>query len=99
MNEVTRVDLFLFGKPAWELPIENQIGEKEIRLIRRKGKELHQRLNRIADIIILLRSNNWKIYHTLNSIHCVKEISLEDAKKELAKLGISEDEVDLIGDF
>ena len=86
-------DLFLFGKPAWELDMEEASAEE----IRKKGDEIKERLYRIAEIMEKLERAGWERYSaSLYSISFYKEINEEEAKEELRRLGIDPEEVSLM---
>jgi len=87
------VDLFLFGKPEWEMNMEEVSAEE----IREKGEELKERLNRIAEIMEKLENAGWeRAGASLYSISFYKDIAIEDAKEELRQLGIDPEEVGLM---
>ena len=87
------VDLFLFGKPEWEMNME-EVSASEIR---EKGEELRERLNRIAEIMEKLEGAGWeRAGASLYSISFYKDIAIEDAKEELRQLGIDPEEVGLM---
>ena len=87
------VDLFLFGKPEWEMNME-EVSASEIR---EKGEELRERLNRIAEIMEKLENAGWeRAGASLYSISFYKDIAIEDAKEELRQLGIDPEEVGLM---
>ena len=87
------VDLFLFGKPEWEMNIE-EVSASEIR---EKGEELRERLHRIAEIMEKLEGAGWeRAGASLYSISFYKDIAIEDAKEELRQLGIDPEEVGLM---
>ena len=87
------VDLFLFGKPEWEMNME-EVSASEIR---EKGEELRERLHRIAEIMEKLEGAGWeRAGASLYSISFYKDIAIEDAKEELRQLGIDPEEVGLM---
>ena len=87
------VDLFLFGKPEWEMNME-EVSASEIR---EKGEELRERLHRIAEIMEKLENAGWeRAGASLYSISFYKDIAIEDAKEELRQLGIDPEEVGLM---
>jgi len=87
------VDLFLFGKPEWEMNME-EVSASEIR---EKGEELKERLSRIAEIMEKLENAGWeRAGASLYSISFYKDIAIEDAKEELRQLGIDLEEVGLM---
>ena len=87
------MDLFLFGKPEWEMNME-EVSASEIR---EKGEELRERLHRIAEIMEKLENAGWeRAGASLYSISFYKDIAIEDAKEELRQLGIDPEEVGLM---
>lgn len=90
------VIVHLFGKPAWEMKIEGQ--EKIFpSMLREKGVELKERLERAATILETLTKNGWSVYGTLYDLNFSKDVDTEEeAKEELKKLGIDPDEVSII---
>jgi len=85
--------LFLFGKPEWE--IEN-LGEASASELREKGEELRERLHRIAEIVEKLEDAGWeRAGATPYDIIFYKDITAEEAEKELRQLGIDPEEVGL----
>ena len=92
----TEVIVWLFGKPDWELDIGGvDVTEEMSYEIEIKGKELQARLCRDAQIIRKLVGSGWEGSGGLYDLFFSKPIPLEQAKKELACLGISEKEVTL----
>ena len=86
-------DLFLFGKPAWEIENMEEVSASEIR---KKAEELRERLHRIAEIVEKLENAGWKRGGaTLYDIIFYKDITAEEAEKELRQLGIDPEEVGL----
>jgi hypothetical protein len=95
-RKVTEVNLWLFGKPAWEMEIEGwKIDEWTPEELEEKGKELQRRMQRKADITRNLLLNGWKGEGGLYTISFYKKAPIEKAKNELAALWIKPDEVSL----
>lgn len=97
MTKITKIDIFLYGKPSWDMPIE---GKTHInpRIFRKRGDELREHLHNVAAILEKLQSNGWKVsecYGAIYSLELCKEMTKSEAKKELKKLDISEDEVSI----
>jgi len=87
------VVLFLFGKPEWEIENMERVSASEIR---KKAEELRERLQRIAEIVEKLENAGWKRGGaTLYDIIFYKDITAEEAEKELRQLGIDPEEVGL----
>ena len=88
------MDLFLFGKPEWEIENMEEVSAEEIR---KKGDEIKERLYRIASIMEKLEQAGWERYSaSLYSISFYKEINEEEAREELRRLGIDPEEVSLM---
>ncbi len=88
------VDIFLFGKPEWEIGDLESVSPDEIRAL---GDELKERLYHIATIMEKLADAGWERYGaSLYSISFHKEISEDEAVRELERLGINVDEVNLM---
>jgi len=86
--KVTEVEVWLFGKPAWEMEIEGwNIDKWTPEELEEKGKELQQRMNRKAQIIRNLLQNGWKGEGGLYTISFYKRIPIERAKNEMGRLG------------
>jgi hypothetical protein len=95
-HKVTEVNLYLFGKPAWEMEIEGwTVDERTPEELEEKGKELRVRMQRKAEITRNLLLNGWKGEGGLYTISFYKKASIGEAKNELAALGIRPDEVSL----
>lgn len=94
--KVTEVEIWLFGKPAWELETEGwNIDEWTPEELEEKGKELQRRMHRKAEITRNLLLNGWKGEGGSYTISFYKRTPIERAKNELASLGITPDEVSL----
>ncbi len=82
---MTEITLWLYGKPEWELgDMSEMTGEQ----FKEHGKELMERLNKIGDIVTKLENNEWSKSGGLYDLFLYKDISLDDAKKELTELGL-----------
>lgn len=93
MKEYSEISVGLYGKPAWDMGIEEKVDVEEIKA---RGEILGKWLPRAAEIIDKLVKNGWDAQGTLYDIMLYKEISVKDAKEELKKLEIDPDnEVDL----
>ena len=99
--DMVELSLHLFGKPAWELnDFEgNELGEDFSEKLKALGDELRERLYNLAKIHSILLKNGWTAYGGLYDITYYKDISLEEAKKELKDLGLEEYVENLIEDF
>ena len=81
------VSIFLFGKPAWELP-EKYKKEELPEILKGIGNNIKERMDEVSSAIQLLMDNGWKIEMLLYDIEAYKDISDKKAEKELKKLGI-----------
>jgi len=93
---VTEVSVLLFLKPSDEMEIEG--GKATPKMLREKAKELKERLERAAEILEKLKANGWKLSEAYGSVYTLdfyKDISEEEAKRELKKMGIDLKEVSI----
>ena len=84
------LSIWLYGKPSWDLPLE---GRKQLnpQTILIHGIYLQKHLSEVSSFVEKLQSNNWLFSETYGesySIEFYKEISLDDAQKEMSSLGI-----------
>lgn len=82
---------WLFGKPEWEIDLNNAT-PKDIKDL---GENLKDRLCRISEIVEKLENNGWSRGAGLYNLYLHKGIKKELAGKELEKLGIGEKEVSI----
>ncbi len=88
------INIFLFGKPEWEIDLDKATIEN----IRDLGSKIKERLDKISIIIGKLENNGWTRSTGLYDIFLYKDIGLEDGKKELESLDISEDLISIRDD-
>ena len=93
---MTEISIWLYGKPEWELKNLDEITGEQLK---EHGKELMERLNNIGDIVTKLENNGWSKSGGLYDLYLYKDISLDDAKKELTNLGIDVGKIDLRDDL
>jgi len=87
-----RLEIFLFGKPGWEIEMEGKkLDVKFADELRDLAKYLYERLNKIAEIHEKLVKNGWKAEGSLYDITYWKDVTLKQAKQELKQLGIPEE--------
>jgi hypothetical protein len=84
----------LYYKPGPDMDIEGK-ENFDPEILRKHGKYLKEDLERIADQLEKLRKAGWNYEGGLYDVMCYKDISLEEAKKELKELGIDVDEENL----
>lgn len=82
---MTEISLWLYGKPEWEL---RNMDEMTGAQFKEHGKELMERLTEIGDIVDILENNDWSKSGGLYDLYFYKDISFEDAKKEVVDLGL-----------
>jgi hypothetical protein len=89
----SRIGLYLFGKPAWELDgLESQeIKQSFADQLERLGDELRNRLRESARVLRLLIGKGWSAYGGLYDIDFVKDLPKEDAAAEVKELGLDLD--------
>src|SRR3989338_7128680 len=91
---MVEVNLYLFGKPEWEMDLE-KAKAGDFKLL---GENLRERLNKVSEIVTKLEKNGWERSAGLYDIMFYKKLKLDEAKIELKKLGIDDGDVD-INDF
>lgn len=91
---MTTIDIWLFGKPEWEMDFDKATPQD----IKDLGKNLNDRLTRIAEVVEKLENNGWHKGSGLYNLYMYKNIKKELVGEELEKLGINEKEVN-IDDF
>lgn len=85
------IDIWLFGKPEWEMDFD----KATLQDIKDLGENLKNRLNRISEIVEKLENNGWNRSAGLYNLYLHKNIKKELVGKELEKLGIGEKEVSI----
>jgi hypothetical protein len=92
----TEVSVLLFLKPSDEMEIEG--GKATPKMLREKARELKERLERAADIFEKLEADGWELseaYGSVYSLDFYKDVSEEEAKRELEKIGVAPEEVSI----
>lgn len=92
---MTEISIYIHGKPDWELENLSEITGNQLK---EYGKELMERMNTIGDIVNKLDNNGWSKNGCLYDLNFYKEISIDDAKKELTELGIDIERMNLRDD-
>ncbi len=87
--------LFLYYKPGPDMDIEGK-ENFDPEILVKHGEYLKEDLERTANWLKLLRENGWEYSGGLYDVMCYKDISIEEAKKELKRLGIDVDEENLM---
>ena len=82
----------LFGKPAWEIAdfVDKELDIEFAEELKKLGDELRERLYKIAKLHEILVKNSWTATGSLYDIIYWKDISLDEAKEELRRLGLDE---------
>ncbi len=81
----------LFYKPSWEIELEGKTLDINFaNELRKLGDELKERLYQIAELHEKLLMNGWKAIGGQYDITYFKELSIEEAEKELRELKIDE---------
>ena len=89
VRRMTHITVFVYGKPAWEMDLENQdVDERMIQALENLGIELKERLHYISRMRKLMVDNGWTGEGGLYDISFYKDCSVEEAKTELKTLGI-----------
>lgn len=88
------VMVHLFGKPAWEMDLENvEVDQDMIETIERLGGELQTRLGRASEILRILTGGGWTGEGGLYDVMLYKDQGLEETERELVRHGINPSEV------
>lgn len=87
--------LMLYYKPGPDMDIERK-ENFDPQILREQGKFLKENLEKIANQLEKLKRAGWEYSGGLYNVICYKDISIEEAKKELKELGIDVDEDNLI---
>ena len=96
-GKLSVVSVFLFGKPAWEIDLEMEdVDERMVEALENLGDELRERLHNQSRIIKLLLDNGWSGAGGLYDVSFYKDLSPDEARKELASLGIDPRDIDVI---
>lgn len=84
------VSVFLFGKPAWEIDgfEGGELNEALVQQIRKKGKELSESLDEAANTLTQLMRKGWEGTGTLYDVSLFKDVTLGEARRELAEMGL-----------
>ncbi len=93
MKKTTEINIYLFGKPEWEL--QHCKYDTSVECLRMLGKNLHERLDRISVIVEKLNSIGMSETFGLYDIMYFTDDSEEIVKEKLKELDIKEDEVSL----
>jgi hypothetical protein len=86
---MANIDIWLFGKPEWEMDFDKATPQD----IKDLGENLKDRLCRIAEIVEKLENNGWCRSAGLYNLYLYKDVKKELVGEELEKLGIGEKEV------
>lgn len=87
--------LMLYYKPGPDMDIEGKENFNP-NILREHGKYLKEDLEKAADQLEKLKKAGWSYEGGLYDVMCYKDISIEEAKKELKELGIDVDEDNLM---
>lgn len=90
------LNMMLYGKPAWDIDMENLDTEK----IRERGFKIQKRLNKIADNIDIFKEKGYEVYGRLYDIEVVipDDMTLDELKEELERMEIDLSVVNVIED-
>ncbi len=94
------LSVFLFGKPAWEIEdLEGgELTPELINQIKNTGDKIKNGLDQTAGVLTKLLTNGWNGSGGLYDVNLYKDITLEEARRELTKLGIDPDDANLMED-
>lgn len=89
---MAEISIHLFSKPEVEIDLEKAKPEE----FKQLGNELQERLNKVSEIIEKLEKNGWERSAGMYDVNFYKKIKIKEAKEELKKLDIKEDEIDIV---
>ena len=90
-RKTTFLSLWLFGKPGWELDMEDkELDESFADKLEALGEVLRETLKRAADVLRKLLAEGWSAYGGLYTIDFYKDVPIEQARKELRELGLED---------
>ncbi len=92
------LSVFLFGKPAWEIEdLEGgELTPELIDQIRNTGDKIKNSLDQTASVLTKLLRNGWSGSGGLYDVDMHKDVTLDEAQRELITLGIDPTEVNLM---
>jgi len=89
-RKTSNITVFLFGKPAWEMNLENQdVDDDMVQALENLGDELKERLHYLSGLTRKLLDNGWTGQGSLYDISYYKDQSLEETARELTELGMN----------
>lgn len=79
--------IFLYWKPCPDMGIE---GERNFdpKILKEFGQGLKKHLEETSETLMKLKENGWDYSGGLYDVMCYKDISLEEAEKELQEMGL-----------
>jgi len=80
------INIYLFGKPSWELDLEQELDKTFVDELSELRENLYDRLSIAGISIETLFKAGWEAYGTLYDVEMCKDITTEEAKKELKEL-------------
>ena len=94
-----KIQVWLYGKPSWELPIEG-INSITPSVLRKRAKELSNHLLSVADLLEKLSNKGWKVSGEIYTLTFFKdkEVKKEEIIAILKDVPISKENMEVIGD-
>lgn len=80
--------IHLWSKPAWMLDMEKELNKEFIEELSNVSDELHKRVKETVIQMEKLFKNGWKAHGTLYDVEFYKDLSVDEAEKELNRLGL-----------
>ncbi len=82
-----QASIHIHGKPEWDIQT-NEDDSFSPDVLRKRGNELQKHLHEVADIMQKLIAQGWDYELCLYDLNFGKDITKEQAEKELKELGI-----------
>jgi len=97
---IIEISLHLYGKPSWDLDIEGKSYIDPL-IFKKHADHMRDHLYFIGEVLEKLQENNWKVAESYGAIYALSVYkegvdTKEDAEKELIKIGIDPEEIDIM---
>ena len=91
------IQVWLYGKPSWEMPIEG-INSIAPNVLRKRAKELSDHLLSVADLLEKLNNQGWKVSGDIYTLTFFKdkEVTKEEIIAILRDIPINKENIEVI---